>query len=42
MKNLFVIHHEMGHVQYFLQYKDQPELNLGSVLIMVCLVVNVE
>ena len=26
MKNLFVIHHEMGHVQYLLQYKDQPEL----------------
>jgi peptidyl-dipeptidase A len=24
MENLFVIHHEMGHVQYFLQYKDQP------------------
>ncbi|XP_052094708.1 uncharacterized protein LOC127730371 [Mytilus californianus] len=24
MENLFVIHHEMGHVQYFLQYKNQP------------------
>ncbi|CAG2234653.1 ACE [Mytilus edulis] len=24
MENLFVIHHEMGHIQYFLQYKNQP------------------
>ncbi|KAK7873703.1 hypothetical protein R5R35_013235 [Gryllus longicercus] len=24
MKDLYVVHHEMGHVQYFLQYKDQP------------------
>ena len=21
---LFTTHHEMGHIQYFLQYKDQP------------------
>uniref|UniRef100_A0A5F8GD19 Angiotensin-converting enzyme n=1 Tax=Monodelphis domestica TaxID=13616 RepID=A0A5F8GD19_MONDO len=24
MEDLIVIHHEMGHVQYFMQYKDQP------------------
>ncbi|GLH10915.1 Angiotensin-converting enzyme [Gryllus bimaculatus] len=24
MKDLYVVHHEMGHVQYFLQYKEQP------------------
>ncbi|KAM4525933.1 angiotensin-converting enzyme [Fundulus diaphanus] len=24
MDDLFTIHHEMGHIQYFLQYKDQP------------------
>ncbi|XP_055997291.1 uncharacterized protein LOC130047084 isoform X2 [Ostrea edulis] len=24
MENLITIHHEMGHIQYFLQYKDQP------------------
>uniref|UniRef100_A0A7N8WUW1 Angiotensin-converting enzyme n=1 Tax=Mastacembelus armatus TaxID=205130 RepID=A0A7N8WUW1_9TELE len=24
MEQLFVVHHEMGHVQYYLQYKDQP------------------
>ncbi|NXC02997.1 ACE enzyme, partial [Orthonyx spaldingii] len=24
MEQLFTVHHEMGHVQYFLQYKDQP------------------
>ncbi|XP_071528879.1 angiotensin-converting enzyme-like [Panulirus ornatus] len=24
MADLITIHHEMGHVQYFLQYKDQP------------------
>lgn len=24
MEELIVIHHEMGHIQYFLQYKDQP------------------
>ncbi|XP_028823415.1 angiotensin-converting enzyme isoform X2 [Denticeps clupeoides] len=24
MEDLITVHHEMGHVQYFLQYKDQP------------------
>ena len=24
MDDLLTIHHEMGHIQYFLQYKDQP------------------
>lgn len=24
MEELIVVHHEMGHVQYYLQYKDQP------------------
>ncbi|PSN41387.1 Angiotensin-converting enzyme [Blattella germanica] len=24
MDHLFTAHHEMGHIQYFLQYKDQP------------------
>jgi len=24
MDELIVVHHEMGHVQYYLQYKDQP------------------
>lgn len=24
MEDLFTVHHEMGHIQYFLQYKDQP------------------
>jgi hypothetical protein len=24
MDDLFAAHHEMGHVQYFIQYKDQP------------------
>ncbi|KAL5009469.1 hypothetical protein ScPMuIL_011774 [Solemya velum] len=24
MEDLFTIHHEMGHIQYFLQYKHQP------------------
>jgi hypothetical protein len=24
MDDLITAHHEMGHVQYFLQYKDQP------------------
>lgn len=26
MEDLLTIHHEMGHIQYFLQYKDQPYL----------------
>uniref|UniRef100_A0A3Q2EBE3 Angiotensin-converting enzyme n=1 Tax=Cyprinodon variegatus TaxID=28743 RepID=A0A3Q2EBE3_CYPVA len=24
MDQLFTVHHEMGHIQYYLQYKDQP------------------
>jgi len=24
MEDLITVHHEMGHVQYFLQYKHQP------------------
>lgn len=24
MEQLFTVHHEMGHVQYYLQYKNQP------------------
>ena len=24
MEDLVTIHHEMGHIQYYLQYKDQP------------------
>lgn len=24
MEQLFVVHHELGHIQYFLQYQDQP------------------
>ena len=23
LKNLITIHHEMGHIQYFIQYKDK-------------------
>lgn len=26
MEDLLTIHHEMGHIQYYLQYKDQPYL----------------
>lgn len=24
MEQLFTVHHEMGHIQYYLQYKHQP------------------
>lgn len=24
MENLITIHHEMGHIQYYLQYQDKP------------------
>ena len=24
MEDLITIHHEMGHIQYYLQYMDQP------------------
>ncbi|KAI7797162.1 putative angiotensin-converting enzyme [Triplophysa rosa] len=30
MEQLFTVHHEMGHVEYYLQYKDQPAI--GDVL----------
>ncbi|KAK7873704.1 hypothetical protein R5R35_013236 [Gryllus longicercus] len=30
MRDLFVAHHEMGHIQYDLQYKDQPVLYRGG------------
>lgn len=26
MEDLITIHHEMGHVQYYQQYKDQPAI----------------
>jgi hypothetical protein len=26
MNHLFTAHHEMGHVQYYLQYKHQPKV----------------
>lgn len=25
-EQLRVVHHEMGHVQYYLQYRDQPQI----------------
>ena len=24
MEDLITVHHEMGHIQYYLQYKDKP------------------
>ncbi|XP_070538259.1 angiotensin-converting enzyme-like [Ptychodera flava] len=30
MQSLITVHHEMGHVQYFLQYKDQPVVYRGG------------
>lgn len=24
MQDLITVHHEMGHIQYFMQYSDQP------------------
>jgi peptidyl-dipeptidase A len=24
MEDFVTIHHEMGHIQYYIQYKDQP------------------
>ena len=24
MEDLITIHHEMGHIEYFMQYKNQP------------------
>ncbi|XP_039290587.1 angiotensin-converting enzyme-like isoform X2 [Nilaparvata lugens] len=26
MEDLYTVHHEMGHIQYYLQYKDQPNV----------------
>ncbi|RWS06306.1 angiotensin-converting enzyme-like protein, partial [Leptotrombidium deliense] len=26
MKNMITAHHEMGHIQYFIAYKDQPHI----------------
>ena len=26
MKDFVSMHHEMGHIQYFLQYKNQPKV----------------
>jgi peptidyl-dipeptidase A len=30
MQDLITIHHEMGHIQYYLQYKDKPLLFKGG------------
>ena len=31
MDNLVTIHHEMGHIQYYIQYKDLPnEFRTGA------------
>ncbi|ESO94196.1 hypothetical protein LOTGIDRAFT_215685 [Lottia gigantea] len=30
MEDLITIHHEMGHIQYYLQYKDQPTVFRGG------------
>lgn len=30
MEDLITIHHEMGHIQYYLQYKDKPLLFKGG------------
>ena len=30
MKEFVTIHHEMGHIQYYLQYKDQPHIYRGG------------
>lgn len=26
MDQLFTVHHELGHIQYYLQYQDQPNV----------------
>lgn len=26
MEQLFVVHHELGHIQYYLQYQHQPSV----------------
>ena len=30
MEDLNTIHHEMGHIEYYLQYKDQPKVFRGG------------
>ncbi|KAK6183474.1 hypothetical protein SNE40_010950 [Patella caerulea] len=30
MEDLITVHHEMGHIEYFLQYKDQPVVYRGG------------
>lgn len=30
MEDLITVHHEMGHIQYYLQYKDQPLIYRGG------------
>ena len=31
LDNLITIHHEMGHIQYYIQYKDEPmEFRTGA------------
>ena len=30
MDEFVTIHHEMGHIQYYLQYKDQPYIYRGG------------
>lgn len=30
IQDVFVVHHEMGHVEYFMLYKDQPAVFRGS------------
>lgn len=30
MEDLITVHHEMGHIQYYLQYKDRPLIYRGG------------
>ena len=39
MDDLITIHHEMGHIQYYLQYKNQPSLFQSGANPGVCLCV---
>ena len=46
MTDLITAHHEMGHVQYFLQYKDQPKVfrtgaNPGKFLKILDFIINI-
>lgn len=41
LEDLKTIHHEMGHVEYYMQYKDQPAVyregaNPGLIMIVLC------